>query len=116
MSEFNTQSPVGQPQEPIWPAGQPLPEGIEVVQFENTLLSDDEIENRFGFHKATIEGPNNSTAQHAELRENFKGFAKGLNRRLGKSREADLAQTALEEASMWAHKAIAKNDELQKED
>lgn len=104
------------PQEPIWPEGTPLPEGVEATQFVvNTLLTQDEIENRFGFHKAAIEGPNSSTEVHKELRFAFMQFADYLNNRLGKGRYAALAQTALEEASMWSHKAIAATDPIDKE-
>lgn len=75
-------------------------------------LSQEEIEHRFGFHKATIEGPENTSEKHARLRGHFKEFAQGLNSVIGTSREASLAMTHLEEASMWAHKAVAKNAPL----
>lgn len=68
----------------------------------------EEIENRFGFHKATIEGPNATAPQHKELREEFKQFATILDAYLTKGRAKSLAMTALEEASMWSHKAIAE--------
>lgn len=101
------------PQEPIWPTGQPLPDGVEATQVNvQTAIPSDEVDHRFGFHKATIEGPQSTTAIHANLRGNFTEFAHGLNFTLPQSREASLAMTALEEASMWAHKAIAKGDEL----
>lgn len=93
-----------QPQEPIWPqVRNPLP----ITEFD--------IKHRFGFHKATIEGPESSTALHAQLRREFMSFATLLNNNLERSREASLAFTALEEASMWAHKAIAANDPLSEE-
>lgn len=105
-----------QPQEPIWPQASPLPEGVEVQQVRRPLpISDSDIQNRFGFHKATIEGPESSTALHAQLRREFMSFATLLNNNLERSREASLAFTALEEASMWAHKAIAAGDPLIKE-
>lgn len=106
----------GTPQEPIWPQGTPLPEGVEATEFvANTLLSQEEILNRFGFHKAAIEGPASSSEVHKDLRFAFMQFADYLNNRLGKSRYAALAQTALEEAGMWSHKAIAANDPIDPE-
>lgn len=95
------------------PVGTPLPDGvnIEYVAFPG-LLSPDDIEHRFGVHRATIEGPEATNAVHAELRRNFKSFVTGLNSRMPKGREAALAFTALEEASMWAHKAIAAQDPI----
>ena len=106
----------GEPQGPIWPAATPLPAGVEVTQVvTETLLSQDDIQHRFGFHKAAIEGPNSSKHVHADLRYSFMQFADYLNNRLGKSRYAALAQTALEEASMWSHKAIAATDPIDPE-
>lgn len=74
----------------------------------NISVGLDEIENRFGFHKGTIEGPNATAPQHAELRVNFKSFAHYLDRVLPPGRAKSLAFTELEAASMWAHKAIAE--------
>lgn len=71
-------------------------------------LTEREIEKRFGFHKATIEGPNATAPMHSDLRENFKAFASWLSAQIPSGREAALAFTALEEASMWSHKAIAQ--------
>lgn len=72
----------------------------------------DEIKNRFGFHKGTIEGPNATAPQHADLRTGFINFAESLDDRLPNGRAKSLAMTALEEASMWAHKAIAETAPL----
>lgn len=108
--------PAGTPQEPIWPPSSPLPAGVEAQQVvNNTLLSQTQIQERFGFHKASIEGPNSSSETHKDLRMAFMQFADYLNTRLGSSRSAALSQTALEEASMWAHKAIAENDPIDPE-
>lgn len=76
-------------------------------------LGYDEIENRFGFHKATIEGADATKPAHSHLRRAFKAYAHELDETLPDSREKDLAMTALEEASMWSHKAIAKNAPLE---
>ena len=108
--------PAGAPQEPIWPQGVPLPEGVEATQVVNeVLLTQNEIQERFGFHKAAIEGPNASTEIHKDLRFAFMQFSDYLNNLMGKNRPASLAQTALEEASMWAHKAIAQSDPIDPE-
>lgn len=74
----------------------------------NESLGSEEIESRFGFHKAAIEGPNATAPKHAEARTNFKSFAKWFDRNTPPGREKDLAMERLEEASMWFHKAIAK--------
>jgi hypothetical protein len=81
------------------------------------MLEQKEIENRFGFHKASIEGEDASKALHGRLRTSFKSFAAYLNEELkgGGPREAALAMTHLEEASMWAHKAIAYRDPIENE-
>lgn len=76
-------------------------------------LTEEEIEKRFGFHKASIEGPDATVPKHAYLRRQFVMFSEMLNTVLGEpTREASLAFTALEESSMWAHKALAQLDEL----
>lgn len=71
-------------------------------------LTQEDIENRFGLHKASIEGENASKPKHAELRERFKEFSSWLNDVLTDCRTKSIAFTALEDASMWSHKAIAE--------
>jgi hypothetical protein len=73
------------------------------------------IQSRFGFHKATIEGPDASKTKHAQLRSSFMSFASYLNENIPAGREASLVFTALEEASMWSHKALAALDPLEDE-
>lgn len=75
-------------------------------------LGRDEIISRWGFHKATLEGPNATAPQHARLREKFIDFATYLDGILPDGRYKDLMSDALEEASMWAHKGIAKQAPL----
>lgn len=70
-------------------------------------LSEEEINNRFGFHKATIEGPEATVPKHADLRQAFMQFAKELDELAPDGRYKALALTSLEESSMWFHKAIA---------
>lgn len=72
------------------------------------MLSEESIESRFGFHKATIEGPEATTPKHAQLRVAYKEFAKYLNDVLPPGRYKILAFNDLEYASMMSHKAIAE--------
>jgi len=73
------------------------------------FLGKEEIENRFGFHKGIIEGPNATLPKHAELRRKFVEFAEYLDRALPDGgRPKVLVFTELETASMWAHKSIAE--------
>jgi hypothetical protein len=68
----------------------------------------EEIEHRFGFHKATIEGENATLPVHRDTRLLFRDFAERLDVLLPPGRAKSVAFTHLEEASMWAHKAIAE--------
>lgn len=70
-------------------------------------LGPQEIEHRFGFHKATVEGDNATLPKHRDMRLNFRSFAELLDELLPDGREKSLAFTALQEASMWTHCAIA---------
>lgn len=66
------------------------------------------IENRFGFHKGTIEGENATAPRHAGLRKEFMDFVEHLDRVLPDGRAKSIAFTELESASMWCHKSIAE--------
>jgi hypothetical protein len=74
----------------------------------NAMIGSDEIENRFGFHKATIEGSNASLPKHMAVRRLFKALANELDDLAPSSRAKYVAFTELENASMWFHKAIAE--------
>lgn len=74
----------------------------------NESLGYEEIEHRFGFHKATIEGENATLPMHRQLRIEFRSFAELLDTYLPPGRAKSVAFTELENASMWAHKAIAE--------
>lgn len=78
--------------------------------YDRPTIGEDEIENRFGFHKAAIEGPGAATERHARLRKEFKAFANRLDAMLPHGREKSVAFTELENASMWAHKAVAYHE------
>lgn len=78
-------------------------------------LGSEEIEHRFGFHKATIEGDNATLPYHRGLRRAFRAFAEELDANLPDGRAKSVAFTELENASMWAHKAIAERAALVEE-
>lgn len=71
------------------------------------MIGKEEIEHRFGFHKATVEGDNATLPRHREVRLAYRAFAEKLDELLPDSREKSLVFTALQEASMWTHCAIA---------
>lgn len=79
------------------------------------MLTEEEIENRFGMHKATIEGPNPSAVLHRNTRRDFVLLADILNVRLPDGREKDVMFEHLETASMWAHKTLAKGQPITKD-
>lgn len=76
------------------------------------MLGKDEIEARFGFHKATIEGDNATVPDHALVRKLYKRFVERLDEILPDGRYKSLAMTDLEQASMWSHKSIAERAPL----
>ena len=65
-----------------------------------------EIEKRFTHH-VPVEQQVRET--HDAIRNDFKEFALLLAEHMPESREKSLAFTALEEASFWAHAAVARN-------
>ncbi len=74
-------------------------------------ISDSDIVNRFGYHRATPQtGP-----QHQQIRRNFIEFANFLNVILPDGRAKATVFTRLEDASMWANKAIAEQAPVVKE-
>lgn len=75
---------------------------------DRTSLGAEEIEHRFGFHKATIEGDNATLPVHRDVRLLFREFAERLDALLVPGRAKSVAFTHLEDASMWSHKAIAE--------
>lgn len=79
------------------------------------LLGPDEIEHRFGFHKATIEGPEATLPLHRDVRLLYREFAERLDGILPAGRAKSVAFTELENASMWSHKAIAETAPLVRE-
>lgn len=78
------------------------------LDVDHRTLGDEEIQNRLGFHKGTIEGPNASAPRHAYLRVQFMEFMDMLDRVLPNGRAKSVVFTELETTSMWAHKAVAQ--------
>ena len=64
-----------------------------------------EIEKRFTHHRPDAD----AAEKHEWARAAFKAFATELAASLPESREKSLAFTALEEASFWAHAAVARD-------
>lgn len=79
------------------------------------MIGKEEIDNRFGFHKATVEGDNATLPDHALVRKLFKRFAERLDEILPDGRAKSVAFTHLEDASMWTHKAISERAPLVEE-
>lgn len=90
--------------------------GIPGITVGNTSIGKEEIEHRFGFHKATIEGANATLPRHTNLRLAFREFAEYLDSLLIDGRAKEVAFENLENASMWSHKAIAELSPLVAED
>jgi hypothetical protein len=80
----------------------------EETAVSNASIGPEEIEHRFGFHKATIEGDGATLPVHRELRIQYREFASILDRLLPPGRAKDQALKNLENASMWAHKSVAE--------
>lgn len=78
----------------------------------NATIGKEEIENRFGFHKATIEGENATLPMHRDLRLKMREVAEFLDELLPAGRAKSVVFTELETVSMWAHKAIAEKAPL----
>jgi len=87
--------------------------GYPEQKTDRSSIGVDELRNRFGSHKATIEGPNASTKIHADLREVFLELAIYLDGALPAGRAKSLALTHLEDASHWSHKTLAAEDPLE---
>lgn len=78
-------------------------------------IGPDDIENRFGFHKATVEGDNATLPTHRDIRLRFREFAEFLDGVLPDGRAKSVTFTELETASMWAHKSVAETAPLVRE-
>lgn len=75
---------------------------------DNTSLGRDEIEQRFGFHKATVEGPEATVPVHRDMRRLFVELGVQLDALIPAGRNKSAAFTQLQTASMWMHWAVAE--------
>jgi hypothetical protein len=66
------------------------------------------IEKNFIYHPPKNDQP----ARYEQLRQKAKEFAHLINELVSESREKSIAITKLEEAVMWANKAIAVNEDV----
>lgn len=76
------------------------------------MLGQYEIEKRYGVHVAADEGRNATGHKHEEVRKLFIEIALKLDETLPEGRAKSIASDELENASMWAHKAIAESTPL----
>ena len=60
------------------------------------MIGPEEIEHRFGFHKATVEGDNATLPRHSDTRLKYREFAEWLDEVLPDSREKGLVFTHLQ--------------------
>jgi hypothetical protein len=74
----------------------------------NESIGRQEIENRFGFHKGTIEGPNATAPVHADVRRLFVELGEHLDHLVPDGRGKAAAFAQLQTASMWFHWSIAE--------
>lgn len=88
--------------QPLASAGAPAPAGprapVQDISMADVLL-------RFTHHVPLDQQVRD---QHDRVREEFKAFAEDVMLDLPEGREKSLAFTALEEASFWAHAAVAR--------
>lgn len=77
---------------------------MDETQKPKGMITNEDIVNRFGYHKADDKtGP-----AHQNVRGAFIEFSKYLNEQVPDGRSKSLAFTKLEEAAMWANKAVAE--------
>lgn len=75
------------------------------------MLSLDEIQNRFGYHRATKE----SAPKHNAVRQLFEKTANELDSLIPDGRDKSLAFTELQSAMHWANSAIAMENDVDTE-
>jgi len=75
---------------------------------DNTSLGRAEIEHRFGFHKATLEGENATVPVHRDIRRLFVELGVQLDALVPPGRGKATAFTQLQDAAMWMHWAVAE--------
>lgn len=78
----------------------------------NESVGRDEIQHRFGFHAATVEGPNATVPVHRDIRLLFIELAEHLDHLVPPGRGKETAMTNLQGTAMWFHWAIAEQAPL----
>ena len=78
------------------------------------MIGVEEIEKRFGVHEATTEGEDATLPKHEDVRSAFMKFVLYLDARVPDGRAKNVMMTHLEDASMWANKAISHEAPLVK--
>lgn len=71
------------------------------------MFGRDEIEKRFGTHEATTEGDDATLPKHEAVRSAFMDFVEFLDELAPDGRSKRIMMTHLEDAAMWANKAIS---------
>lgn len=71
------------------------------------MLGREEIEKRFGTHEATTEGEDATLPKHDVVRQAFIDFVEFLDEMTPDGRAKNVMATHLEDAAMWANKAIS---------
>ena len=74
-------------------------------------LGKSEIQNRFGYHRATAD----SAPKHAKVRTLCENFANELDELIPEGRDKSLALTKLQEGMHWANSAIAMENDVDTE-
>ena len=82
----------------------------------NESIGRDEILHRFGFHAATIEGPNATAPIHTDVRRLFVALAENMDHLVPAGRGKATAFTQLQQAAMWFHWSIAEHAPLVRTD
>lgn len=76
----------------------------EAMRQSQRMYSDEELLNRFGYHKGT----DVTIPIHAMIRQHYLAIASWLDMVLPPGRAKAMAFTQLEDSSMWANKAVAE--------
>ena len=71
------------------------------------MIGFEEIEKRFGTHEATTEGEDATLPKHENVRRAYMQFVTFLDGQIPDGRAKNVMMTHLEDASMWANKAIS---------
>lgn len=71
------------------------------------MLGWEEIEKRFGIHEVTTEGEDATLPKHEQVRVAFMKLTLFLDELVPDGRAKSVMVTHLEDASMWANKAIS---------